>query len=212
MQDALSRRAFVALAAAVPLAWSSAVRADATDDALAAVAAARKDLKTLVASFEQKRVVGLLAEEVKSKGELAVVAPDKLRWELLPPDGIVFWVTKDGVFYKDAKGKVGKAPKDKFGALVGDLLSFLAGDVGKLKARYGITASQEADGSVKIVAVPSTDETKKALKRLEILTNKERWGVSRIVIEEPSGDSSTITFGTNKKNEKVDPAKMKPPA
>ena len=32
------------------------------------------------------------------------------------------------------------------------------------------------------------------------------------VIEEPSGDSSTITFGTNKKNEKVDPAKMKPPA
>src|SRR5687768_14437013 len=89
MQDALSRRAFVALAASVPLAWSSAARADATDDALAAVATARKDLKTLVASFEQKRVVGLLAEEVKSKGELAVVTPDKLRWELLPPDGIV---------------------------------------------------------------------------------------------------------------------------
>jgi outer membrane lipoprotein-sorting protein len=208
----LSRRAVLAFALTAPLLAPGAARADATDDALAKVTKARKELKTLIARFTQVRQVGLLAEEVKSTGELTVVTPDKLRWELFPPDSIVFWVIKGGVSYKDAKGKVGKAPPGAMGALVGDLITFLGGDIAALKARYDLTANEESDGSVKIVALPKSDEAKKALKRLEVRTNAERWGVSRIVIEEPSGDSSVITFETNKKNEKVDPDKMKPPA
>ncbi len=208
----LSRRAVLALALAAPLLAPVAARADATDDALAKVTKARKEVKTLIARFTQVRQVGLLAEEVKSTGELTVVTPDKLRWELFPPDSIVFWVVKGGVAYKDAKGKVGKAPPGAMGALVGDLITFLGGDIAALKARYDLAANEESDGSVKIVAVPKSDEAKKALKRLEVRTNAERWGVSRIVIEEPGGDSSVITFETNKKNEKVDPDKMKPPA
>lgn len=208
----LTRRALLLLAAAAPALAPGLARADATDDALAKVTKARQDLKTLVARFTQVRSVGLLAEEVKSTGELTVVTPDKLRWELFPPDAIVFWVLKGAVFYRDSKGKVGKAPPGAMGALVGDLITFLGGDIGALRTRYDLTANEESDGSVKIVAVPKTDEAKKALKRLEVRTNAACWGVSRIVIEEPSGDSSTITFEPNKKNEKVDPDKMKPPA
>lgn len=212
ISNELPRRALLLLAAASPLLASSTALADATDDALSKVTKARKDLKTLLARFTQIRKVGLLAEEVKSTGELTVVMPDQLRWELFPPDGVVFWVNKKGVFYKDAKGKVGKAPPGAMGALVGDLITFLGGDIAALKARYEISASEEKDGPVTIVAVPKADEAKKALKRLEVKTNAERWGVSRILIEEPSGDSSTITFEANKKNEKVAPEKMKPPA
>lgn len=215
MQGSLTRRGFVALAASAPLAivtFSRPAAADATDDALDALAKARSDLKTLIAPFDQVRVVGLLAEDVKSKGELNVVLPDQLRWELFAPDSIVFWILKSGVYYKDAKGKVGKAPPGAMGALAGDLLTFVGGDIKKLKPSYDITASLESDGPVKIVALPKNDATKKAIKRLEVVTNKERWGISKILIEEPNGDSSSITFGTNKKNAKIDAAKMKPPA
>ncbi len=188
-----------------------AARADATDDALAAVTKARADLKTLVATFQQTRRVGLLEEEVKSKGELTVVVPDQLRWELFPPDDVVYWVTRSGVYYR-SKGKTAKAPPGPMTAMSADLLLFVGGDVTKLKARYDLKAKQDADGSVTIVASPKDADLKRALSRLQLRTNKERWGVDLIVIEEPSGDESTITFDANKKNEKVDPAKMKPPA
>ena len=208
----LLRRTFVLLGAAAPILASGVARADATDDALAAVTKARKDLKTLIARFTQVRKVGLLAEEVKSTGELTVVMPDQLRWELFPPDAITFWVSKKGISYKDGKGKVGKAPPGALGTLLPDLITFLGGDIGSLRSRYEITATQASDGAVSISAVPKNDDAKKALKRLDVVTNAERWGVSKISILEPSGDSSTITFETNKKNEKVDAAKMKPPA
>jgi hypothetical protein len=42
-------------------------------------------------------------------------------------------------------------------------------------------------------------------------TNAEKWGISRVVIEEPKGDSSTIDFAANEKNPKVPPEKMTPP-
>jgi outer membrane lipoprotein-sorting protein len=208
----LLRRTFVLLGAAAPVWVSGVARADATDDALAAVTAARKDVKTLVARFTQIRKVGLLAEEVKSTGELIAVMPDQLRWELFAPDAITFWVSKKGIVYKDAKGKVGKAPKDALGTLLPDLITFVGGDIGSLRSRYDITASQKSDGAVEIGAVPKNDEAKKVFKRLDVVTNAQRWGIAKIVITEPNGDGSTITFEANKKNEKVDAAKMKPPA
>lgn len=213
MRSEFSRRKFLAVAASVPVVVAvGPALAGPTEDLLKEVKAARTDLKGLVAKFKQVRKIGLLANEVKSEGELTVVMPDKLRWELFAPDEIIYWVNGPRVAYKSKSSKkAAEAPAGAFGKVLPDLIAFLGGDLEPLAARYAFTATKEKDGAVTIVATPTADDIKSHLKRLTMRTNAERWGVSKVVIEEPKGDSSTIEFATNEKNPKIPPEKMKPP-
>src|SRR5262245_60475948 len=97
----LPRRAFLSFFPALggALAFGGAARADEVADALADIAKARAGLQTLVGGFTQERTIGLLATAVKSEGEMTVVRPDRLRWELRPPDAIVYWIGPEGLAY-----------------------------------------------------------------------------------------------------------------
>ena len=86
-------------ASAGALAFARVARADAVSDTLADITRARASLKTLVASFTQERTIGLLATAVKSDGEMSLVRPDRLRWELKPPDAVTYWITPEGFAY-----------------------------------------------------------------------------------------------------------------
>ena len=99
-----------------------------------------------------------------------------------------------------------------FGAALTDLLTFLGGDLGSLKSRYTFSATKQKDGSIDVVAVVTHAELKKTLKQLRMVTNPEKWGVARVVIDEPKGDSSTIVFEPNQRDAKVPAADMAPPA
>ena len=61
-----------------------ACASDVDEAARASITKARATIKTLQAPFKQTRVIGLLASEVKSKGKLTLVRPDRLRWDLVP--------------------------------------------------------------------------------------------------------------------------------
>ena len=101
MTSLLHRRHVLALMAAAPVAFSlGSARADATSDALDALGKARKPLKTLIAKLSQTRVIGLLAEPVVSSGQLTLVNPDQLRWDLFAPDDITYWVNPSGIAYR----------------------------------------------------------------------------------------------------------------
>src|SRR5689334_21970547 len=67
------------------------------DAALADIAKARKNLKSLRASFTQERKLSLLATSVKSTGELLFLAPDRLRWELAAPDDVAYFIGPEGL-------------------------------------------------------------------------------------------------------------------
>lgn len=210
----LSRRSFfTSLAAAGLVAMDGgAARADAVSDALAEIAKARAGLKTMVAPFTQERIIGLLATAVKSEGELTLVRPDQLRWELKPPDAITYWVTPEGLAFSTASGSsaVGKGAAGRFGAVLNDLMTFLGGDLEKLRARYDITVPSRNDGLV-LLARPKADDVKKHVKALTLTLGAEVWTVRSVVIEENNGDRSVITFGKATRDGKVDPAKMAPP-
>ena len=207
----ISRRAALRGAAAAALTTWFATGKAAAADALGDVAKAREGMRSLVAKFEQTRVIGLLAQPITSKGELIVVPPTDLRWELFAPDSTVYWINKDGAFVKSgSSGRASRAPSGSFGAILSDMMTFIAGDMKKLDARYQLDATPNADGSVKIAATPKSDDVKKLVRHLELVTNTEKWGVARVVIEEASGDSSTIVFEKNVRDAKVDPAKLKP--
>src|SRR5262245_33349256 len=102
----MQRRLFVMGLAACggALAFSGRARADEVTDALAEITRARASLKTLIAPFTQERTIGLLSTAVKSDGEMTMVLPDRLRWELKPPDAITYWITPEGFGFATAKG------------------------------------------------------------------------------------------------------------
>jgi len=210
----LSRRTVLVSLCAAGLALSAAggARADATSDALADITKARAGLKTMVAPFTQERTIGLLATAVKSEGELTLVRPDRLRWELKPPDAITYWVTPDGLSFSTPGGgaSMGKGAAGKFGAVLNDLMTFLGGDLEKLRARYDITVPSR-EGGIVLRAVPKADDVKKHVKALTLSIGPDFWSVRSLVIEENTGDKSVITFGKVSRDVQVDPAKMTPP-
>jgi outer membrane lipoprotein-sorting protein len=206
----MKRRAF--LATPLALALARVALADAVQSALADVTKARAGLKTLVAPFTQERTIGLLATAVKSEGEVTLVRPDRLRWELKPPDAIVYFITPEGLAYsaKGGAASVSKAAAGRFGAVLGDLTVFLGGDLEKLRARYDLDV-QTREGSLVLTARPKADDLKKLVKSIETTFAPELWAVRRVVIEETGGDRSVITFGKSARDVKVDPARMQPP-
>lgn len=213
----MNRRAFVvglsSLALPVGLGLGARVaRADDVDGALGEIAKARAGIQTLVAPFSQERVIGLLATAVKSEGEMTLVRPDRLRWELKPPDAITYWITPEGLAYATpgGGGSVGKGAAGRFGAVLGDLMTLLGGDLAKLRARYELAVERRAGGVV-LTARPTTDEVKKHVKSLGLTVAADLWTVQRIEIEESGGDRSVLTFGKVARDVKVDPGRMVPP-
>jgi outer membrane lipoprotein-sorting protein len=210
----LLRRSFLiaTLTFAAVSAAGGGARADEVDDTFAEIKKAREKIKTMVASFTQERTIGLLSSTVKSDGEMTLVRPDKLRWELKSPDAVVYWITPDGFAFSTAGGgaNVSKTAAKKFGDVLSDLLVFLGGDLDKLKTRYDFSVPSKKDGVV-LKAVPKTEEVKKIVKSLELSVAADLWTVKKIVIEEKSGDRSVITFTKVQKDVKVDDARMKPP-
>lgn len=187
-------------------------RADDVADTFAEIKKAREKVKTLVATFTQERTIGLLSSTVKSEGEMTLVRPDKLRWELKSPDAVTYWITPEGFAFSTANGaaNVSKTAAKKFGDVLNDLLVFMGGDLDTLKSRYDFTVPSKKDG-VTLRAIPKTEEVKKIVKSLEISVGADLWTVKKITIEEKSGDKSVITFTKVTKDTKVDDAKMKPP-
>lgn len=210
----MHRRSFLlsTLVLAAGVSASFPARADDVADTFAEIKKAREKVKTLVATFTQERTIGLLSSTVKSEGEMTLVRPDKLRWELKSPDAVTYWITPEGFAFSTANGSanVSKTAAKKFGDVLNDLLVFMGGDLDTLKTRYDFTVPSKKDG-VTLHAVPKTEEVKKIVKSLEISVGADLWTVKKITIEEKSGDKSVITFTKVTKDTKVDDAKMKPP-
>jgi len=207
----MERRSFL-LGAAAALAVARPARADEVADALAEITRARAGIQTLVAPFTQERTIGLLATALKSEGEMILRRPDRLRWELKPPDAITYWITPEGLAYAtpDGGGSIGKGAVGRFGAVLGDLMTLLGGDLATLRARYELSVLSRADGLV-LLARPTADDVKKHVTSLRLAIASDLWTVRRIEIEEIGGDRSVITFGKVARDVKVDPARMTPP-
>jgi outer membrane lipoprotein-sorting protein len=195
---------------------TSPARAITLEQALDRITAARTTLKTLQAAFRQTRQIGLLAAEVESKGAMTMVRPDRLRWELKPPDSVTYWIGPEGFAMATADGvvRVGAAAAGRFGAVLGDIMIMLGGDLRKLRERYALEASEVA-GRLALVAKPREDTNPEVCKHLSLLRlefGAELWLVTRMVIEERNGDRSTIVFESVKRDVPVPPEHMKPPA
>ena len=166
-------------------------------------------MTTLSGPFTQERTIGLLAAKVRSTGTLTLVRPDKMRWELAAPDGVVYWVTPDGLAYKSASGS-GKAPaaSQKIAAALSDLRILLGGDLGSLRGRYDLTGTCEG-GRTHFRAVPKTGSAV-TFQEMRFTLAPDLVSPESVTIVEGARDRTEIRFGTMQKNVPVAPGLMGP--
>lgn len=213
----MNRRTFLAAAGAL-LAFGR--RADAEgaplDDLLARIARARASVKTLVGPFTQVRKIGLLAAEVRSQGTMTLVFPDKLRWELAPPDEVVYWITRDGLAYRSRSGQ-GRLSNDaqtaagvRVGTALADLRTVLGGDIAKLRPRFDLKTVSTDDGTAAFEAVARASAGSR-IQRISFALAADLVRPVRATIAEGPRDVTNITFGALKVDAPVDPAAMRGP-
>jgi outer membrane lipoprotein-sorting protein len=211
MKRSLSRRDFVAATTLLVFAGrAKSARADALDDAIAKMNKEREGLKSLSGPFTQERTIGLLAAKVTSTGTLTLVRPDRLRWELAPPDAVVYWIGPEGLAFQSSRGEKGRLPptQARIAAALEDLRLVLGGDLGGLRARYDLTLTSQTDAVMAFSAVPKDKASKLRRIDFELLTRGAL--PKKVVLIDGPKDKTEIAFGDLARNPTIDPALMRP--
>jgi outer membrane lipoprotein-sorting protein len=194
----IGRRTFLGTLA-VPL------LAHADDDPLARIARAKSKMRSLAGPFTQARTIGLLKSVVTSRGTLTLLRPDRLRWDLLAPDEVSYWVTPEGLAYRSRSGaaRVSGAQTPRLSAALADLRAIL-GDLTPLRARYAIEARIDDAGAT--VEANAREPANAAFKRLTLELARDLVRPTRATLIEGPRDRTEITFGELTVDGPVDPA------
>lgn len=184
--------------------------ADALDDRLRLVAAARAKVKTLSGPFKQERTIGLLASKVTSTGKLTLVRPDRLAWELDAPDSVSYWVGPEGLAYKGRQGQ-GRLPLgSKIAPALDDLRILLGGDLTKLRERYDVKEIPAGASGFAFEATPRNRDGARFQKIvLELADDLVR--PKHVLLIESARDRTDITFGDLAIDAPIEPARVRPP-
>ena len=179
------------------------------DELFAEVARARKGAKSFAGPFTQTRNMGLMKAQIVSQGRVSLVLPDRLRWELFPPDEIVYFVTPDGLAYRNrsSQGAVRANDARTLAAGLDDLRAMLGGDLAQLRKRYDLKAFAVGDDvELEANALPSAEG--RGMKAIKFGIGKDRIRPTFTRLVEKNGDSSDIRFGELRMNVPIDPASM----
>jgi hypothetical protein len=222
----LSRRSL--LAGTATLLATRAAQADGSlEDLLARIAKARVPVHTLKGPFTQTRTIGLLSTDVRSAGSLALVRPDRLRWDLAPPDEVTFWVGPEGLAYRSLHGQ-GRMPAGtaRIAAALQDLHAVLGGDLSRLGNRWTLTvlrddlngAEIEARARTPVASPAPSNPPSNSRSNSTTGTRTMRFALApdlvrptRALLIEGEHDRTAIDFGDLTVNSPIDEATMRPP-
>ncbi len=202
----ISRRTFVLGALATTMTRALVARADSVDDKLAAITRARAGAKTLVGPFTQTSTVGLLRSQVLSSGTLYLQYPNRLRWELGPPDSITYWVAPEGLAYKGQHGG-GRIPANTTEqADVDALRAMLGGDASLLKARFDVKEIPSDTGGPAFECTPKATGQAARLKKLTFALDADLVRPKKATIVYDNRNQTQIAFGELRRDVPIDPA------
>jgi hypothetical protein len=206
----LTRRALLAAASCGVIGAARAARAGDADDVVARIGRARERVRTLQGPFTQTRTIGLLATEVRSKGTLTLVRPDRLRWELAPPDDVVFWIGPEGLAYRSAHGR-GRVPASsaRVAAALDDLRTLLGGDLGRLSTRWSLRVLRDDAQGVELDA-QARAQTAGGVQSMRFALGPDLVRPTRVLLVEGPADRTAVDFGQLAVDAPVDDARMRP--
>lgn len=174
---------------------------------LAEIGKARRGVTSMRASFTQERTLTLLATSVKSNGQLFVVAPDRIRWELAAPDDVVYWVGPEGLAYRSKSGGATAPKSANVGRALADVRALLTGDIAALGERYVLRGTRNA---TTVTILGDARDARATVKSFRLVLDKGLVLPRSARLVEGKSDTIDLVFSNAAVNVPVDPALMRP--
>lgn len=177
-------------------AWAQPSGASETEELrsfLQEIQAASDEVRSFSSSFVQERKLALFAEPVVFHGSLTVVRPDKLRWEFTSPvpSVLIFSGERGMRCNADAppvRFDLGSDPIMR--SVAEQLWLWLGGDYSRLEFLYTMAKT----GPNALTITPKEEAVGKFIDSITITFGKTSLQPEKVEIDEPGGDTTTISF------------------
>lgn len=189
-------RARILLTLAFLLLWVATVSPSDNEAVLDDLRKAAQGIHSVSAEFVQRKKLEMFDEVMVSKGRLALVKPDRLRWEYLEP-------VASGFALKGGKGRrwnemIGRM--DGFDirqdpvmqVIVDQLLAWTNADLERMRRDFTLrVASAEP---VRLVLRPRVPAVGGYIERITIQYAPDKRSIRHVEVLEPGGDSTQLEF------------------
>ncbi len=178
------------------------------EDFIANYIARHKSITTLSCTFKQIKSSDLFQEDQVALGKLFMKNQAQIRWEYTSPQKKIILLKNNLIISQDANGKINKYNflDNPFIGKGFKLFEALANghlfDSDKFTAKVSLLNTQQPH----ITLIPQIKQLRKYINALEITVDSTTYLVQKIIINEASGDQTTIHFSSCKINETMNNA------
>ena len=187
----------------------TAVTGEAKKELHGAIHTASQKIKTLQCNFTQEKSSTLVQDKAISKGVMYYQMPNSLRWEYSSPTPSTLIIHKNSASFIDNKGVVSNNAKmfKHLGDLIMNTINGSSfADEKSFKVNYYINNKQK--DAILVVLTPQDKRLKEIFNTIQIKIDKSDYLAKEIVMEEKSGDKTTIILEGKKLNQAIEQGKF----
>jgi len=156
--------------------------------------AVAKKTETIKSDFVQEKNLSMLSEKITSKGKFWFKKENQLRMEYEKPFEYLMILNKDNIYIKD--GKKESRVSVKSNKIFQQINKIIVGCVqGAVFNNPDFAMKAFENKSTYLVELtPASKTLKEFFKNIDIIVDKKDYGVTTIVMNENSGDNTTLHF------------------
>ena len=170
------------------------------EEVLDQLQAKAKALKSLKASFEQRKYSRLLVRPMESQGEFFWQPPGRFRWQVVRPAPLALVVRGDKLLLLYPDLKKATLYRGQSGVALLDRVTGAAGDPQTFQRHYAIEVESIAQGQgsrwIQMNMEPKSPKYARYFKRLEVKIDPKTWLPNEIAISE-GNDEWTLIYLSN---------------
>ncbi len=190
-------------------ATQAAAPAIAPRDLLAHLQKTLSSVETMQANFVQKKRLTMLKHTLTIKGRFAMAKPNKVIWIVTEPTRYAIRVNGEEITQWDQDTNqtqvmhVGNDPT--FQAITQQIQAWLLGDYKVLEKSYDVYLLSEKPLSLRFAPQPGT-MLSKLVKNIEVTFNADQTQLDKMVVNETSGDSTSLEYFDARLNAGIQPS------
>jgi outer membrane lipoprotein-sorting protein len=180
---------------------ASLARAD-TQSVLQDLQQKMASVKSVYLEFSQERVMKLFSDPLKSEGVMLIERPDRIRWETTSPYQSILLGDQKSVAQFEFNDSKWEKLKLGFPQLLQRVMQQMAlmnqGKLDAMMTDYTITVATGTE--TVLTMVPKDVNVREMLASLEVHLPPDLSTTKEVVMNEPNGDLTRLTFSNEKRN------------
>jgi len=159
---------------------------------------------TIESKFVQEKNLSVISEKIITRGKFYFKKENKLRWEYTDPFRYLIIMNGDKVLIKDEKkeNRFDAASNKVFTEINSIMVGSIRGTILNENKKFNMDYQESPEFNL-VKLNPLSQQLKAFITEIRIFFNKVNYSVSRLEIQEPSGDFTKIEFTGLKLNTPV---------